>query len=165
MEPAGSAQGAPFPTGPDQFPPSGPNSLAGLGERLVARLIDGLVLIGPFFILLAVFAGDMTDVVENAGSAPMIAFLVAQVVYEAGLIAWRGQTIGKATLGIRVARLVDGENPVPNQSTIRVAFPVAVGLLPVVGILSIVIYATAWTHPLRQGWHDRAAGTVVVRTR
>ncbi len=30
-------------------------------------------------------------------------------------------------------------------------------------LLSIVIYLAAVVHPLRQGWHDRAAGTIVLK--
>jgi uncharacterized RDD family membrane protein YckC len=35
--------------------------------------------------------------------------------------------------------------------------------VPIVNVLlSLAIYLVAIVHPLRQGWHDRAAGTVVV---
>jgi uncharacterized RDD family membrane protein YckC len=152
-----------FPTEPGQFPPSGPNSLASIGQRFVARLVDGVVLLGPFFLLVAAFGTE--EVIEDASSLPFIAFLVVGVLYEALLVAWRGQTVGKATLGIRVARLADGEVPTLTQASIRVLFPTAVSAVPVVGALSIVIYLMAWASPIRQGWHDRAAGTVVVRVR
>jgi uncharacterized RDD family membrane protein YckC len=138
-----------------------------LGQRFVARLVDGIVLLGPLFLAVAVLA-DSTDEVEDllGPTSPLaITFLVVDVLYEALLTAWRGQTIGKATLGIRVARQADGTNPTLSQSMIRVLLPVAVSAIPVIGILSIVIYLMAWASPLRQGWHDRAAATVVVRTR
>ena len=152
-----------YPTAPQQFPPSGPNSLASIGQRFVARLVDGIVLLGPFLLLVVPFSDE--DTLSNPTSVPMLVFLVAEVLYETLLTAWRGQTVGKATLGIRVARLVDGRTPTLSQSAIRVLFPVAVGSIPVIGIFSLVIYLMAWASPIRQGWHDRAAGTVVVRTK
>ena len=157
---------APYPTGAGQFPPTGPNSLASIGQRFLARLVDGVVLLGPLLALtLPYIEGGNTPSLDQPLWAQFLGMLAIPVLYEALLIAWRGQTVGKATLGIRVARLVDGKTPTIGPSTVRVLLPVAVGNLPIIGILSLVIYLMAWASPLRQGWHDRAAGTVVVRTR
>ena len=43
-------------------------------------------------------------------------------------------------------------------------FAAAAGLIPVIGMAApIVIYMRAFFHPLRKGWHDQAAGTIVVK--
>jgi uncharacterized RDD family membrane protein YckC len=34
-----------------------------------------------------------------------------------------------------------------------------------VSLLQWVVYGSSATHPLRRGWHDRYAGTLVVRSR
>jgi len=47
---------------------------------------------------------------------------------------------------------------------VRALIPTAVQLVPVVGPgLSLVVYLRAVFHPLRQGLHDAAAGTIVVK--
>jgi uncharacterized RDD family membrane protein YckC len=47
----------------------------------------------------------------------------------------------------------------------RYLLPVLPALVPVPGLvlLSPVIYLVAAADPLRRGWHDRAAGTIVVK--
>ena len=154
---------------PSLFPESGPNSLASIGQRFVARLIDGVILVVPLLLITWQFAEIDTeaDRFDLPGWAFALNALVP-VIYETVLIASRGQTIGKATMGIRVRRLTDGENPTPWQAGIRVLLPVALGNLPlgfIATVLSLAVYLVAFSNPLRQGWHDRAAGTVVVRTR
>jgi uncharacterized RDD family membrane protein YckC len=162
-------EAAEVPQEPGSFPEAGPNSLASIGQRAVGRLIDSFVLLVPALLLTLPFAEVKGG--RLAGIPVWMGFLTALVIpvaYETVLISWRGQTIGKVTMGIRVARLTDGERPTAYQAGIRVALPVALALLPLgilAAMLSLVVYLMAFSHPLRQGLHDRAAGTVVVRTR
>jgi uncharacterized RDD family membrane protein YckC len=37
--------------------------------------------------------------------------------------------------------------------------------LPFVAVMQWVVYGSSLRHPLRRGWHDRYAGTLVVRSR
>ena len=152
---------------PDQFPTEGPNSLASIGQRALGRAIDFVVLLIPFFlIVLPNVDTSGSDPTVDVSSGTRLLLLVAPLVYETVLIAWRGQTVGKIVAGTRVARLADGGTPIPTQAGMRAVVPVGATLIPFVGgILSLAVYLVAIVHPLRQGWHDRAAGTVVVRTR
>jgi len=157
---------------PEDFPSSGPNSLASIGQRGIARVIDELLLLVPFTLaslpFLTLEEGQLT------GEVPvwLLAIQVAVgVLYEVVLLALWGRTLGKHLLGLRVARFTDGERPAWSQALLRVllvsAAVVAVdAVLPGLGALAAVgIYLTALRDPLRRGWHDHAGGTVVVRYR
>jgi uncharacterized RDD family membrane protein YckC len=84
-----------------------------------------------------------------------IAPLVA-LAYFSGLWAWRGTTVGGVVVGLKVVR-VDGKPlsfPVTLVRSLAAAFSVLVLFL---GFLWI-----AWDSE-KQGWHDKIAGTVVLR--
>jgi len=84
-----------------------------------------------------------------------LGFLVA-LAYFAGLWAWRGTTVGGVILKLKVVRL-DGQPltfPVALVRGLAAAFSIVVMFL---GFLWI-----AWDKD-KQGWHDKIAGTAVVR--
>ena len=82
------------------------------------------------------------------------------------MIRTRGQTVGKRVLHIKVVRITDGRPPDWTASIMRYLLPILPALVPLPGVwlLSPVVYLVAILNPLRQGWHDRAAGTVVIKT-
>ena len=140
--------------------------LASIGQRIGARLLDGIIIGLPLTIL--VFAASDISEDRRTISTPLWVQLVAAAVsalYEIVLIRTRGQTVGKRVLGIKVVRVTDGGLPDWTASVVRYVLPVVPVLIPVPGVflLSVVIYLVAIVHPLRQGWHDRAAGTIVVK--
>jgi uncharacterized RDD family membrane protein YckC len=140
--------------------------LASIGQRIGARLLDGLIIGLPLTVL--VFAASDISEDRETISTPLWVQLVAAAVsalYEVVLIRSWGQTIGKRVLGIKVVRSTDGALPDWTASVVRYVLPVVPVLIPVPGVflLSLVIYLVAIVHPLRQGWHDRAAGTIVVK--
>ena len=124
-----------------------------------------------------------------AGSFGAAAYVVAAASEVVG-IARKGQTIGKSTVGIRVV-CVDGGGVSFGRSCLRWLVPAAVaagGCIVVVTvffpdeelsefILGLVFYVpwlglpTVWFLLVaaalhrgdRRGWHDRAAGTIVVQ--
>ena len=154
----------------DQFPASGPNSLGSIGRRLAGRLIDGFIIGIPGSLALAPHF-DPDDAVSPYDGPAWLYYLVVLVVpaiYEIAFVAWRGQTIGKLAMGLRVARVDDGAVPNLYQAAVRALLPIAVAnipLQPISSLAAIGIYLAALMSPLRQGLHDRAAGTVVVSTR
>jgi uncharacterized RDD family membrane protein YckC len=62
-------------------------------------------------------------------------------------------------LRIRVAALPDGGNPGLGRALVRWLVPVAMNIVPGLGL---VAYVPIMFDPLRQGLHDKAAATVVV---
>jgi len=108
-------------------------------ERMAAAFLD-LVLVS---ILSVVVHG------------PPLAFLVA-LAYFAGLWAWRGTTIGGIVLGLKVVR-TDGQ---PVSFLVALVRGLAAAFSFVVLFLGFLWIA--WDRE-KQGWHDRIAGTVVIR--
>jgi uncharacterized RDD family membrane protein YckC len=112
---------------------------AGFWERMAAGFLD--------VILVAILSGLV-------GGAPL-GFLVA-LAYFAGMWAWRGTTIGGIVLNLKVVRY-DGQPmnfAVTLVRALMAAFSVIVLFL---GFLWIAMDRD------RQAWHDKIAGTVVVR--
>jgi uncharacterized RDD family membrane protein YckC len=144
-----------------------PPPLASIGRRAVARLTDGLIFAVPIFFLLLPFL-DFGDS-EASFSVPwgvLVAMQAVVAVYEVTMIAWRGQTVGKIAMGVRVVRVDDGQVPSWTYSGIRALVPAGAGAVPGVGtILSLVVYLWAVVDPRRQGLHDKSAGTIVVAAR
>jgi uncharacterized RDD family membrane protein YckC len=159
---------APVPAAPVDGRPSGPpiDELASIGSRVGARLLDGLIIGVPLTAL--IFASSSVNsqrkVVNTPGWVQVLTLVVA-AVYEVALIHLRGQTIGKQVLHIKVERITDGRLPDWSASMARYLVPVVPALIPIpfLFLLSPLAFLSAVWNPRRQGWHDRAAGTVVVR--
>lgn len=161
--------------GPDDFPKAGPFSLASIAQRGAGRFLDVLIVFVPVFVLLVLTQGEALEAAEQGRSDEfaMPTWLIGVwaallVVYETVLIAWRGQTIGKFAVGVRVARYADGKSPTPSQAALRALLPAtSFVFFAVIGLLGFdwVFFMTALPNVLRRGWHDIAGGTVVVRTR
>ena len=112
---------------------------------------------------------DYAESVDGLFWAPIL----FSAIYEIGLTATRGQTIGKMATRTQVVRAEDlfqpewGRTPGWGQSIIRWALPavllVPAFYLPYIGeILFLLCYlALTWDRD-RQGWHDKAARTLVV---
>jgi len=110
---------------------------AGFWERIGAGFLD-FVLVG--------FACALLHPI-----APLVA-----LAYFSGLWAWKGSSIGGIVLGLKVVRL-DGQ---------AVSFPVAL-VRALAGAFSMLVVFLgilwiAWD-PEKQGWHDKIAGTVVLK--
>jgi len=127
------------------LPESGPDSIATFGRRLVAFGVDTILA----DLVALVISGPMED---GWGLAVLGAFAV-QVFLLVGLA---GQTVGMRLLGLRVAPLTgSGASPrAPGlaRSAIRTL------------LLVLFLPAIVWDADNR-GFHDKAAGTAVVRTR
>jgi uncharacterized RDD family membrane protein YckC len=153
-----------------RFPAAGDpavtDRLATIPQRILARLLDAIIIGVPAFLL--VLSTSEIDEARRTVRTPLWAQLVATgiaAVYEVVLIRQRGQTVGKRALGIEVVRETDGKHPDWTASIMRYLLPVLPALIPVPGLflLSPVIYLVAIADPLRRGWHDRAAGTIVIK--
>lgn len=160
-----------FPFEADEFPEVGPDSLASIPVRALARIID-TILIAIVALALLSFTGtiDVGEETVNVDAPVWLPFAVLGIsaAYEIALIAARGQTLGKMALGIRVAQRGVGANPTPNESITRWLVPNIAGVIPLAELAALavlVVYLSAAVNPVRQGVHDRLARTVVVRTR
>lgn len=134
--------------------------VATVGQRFLARLVDGLVTLVPQLLVFATIDGY----------GRVVAAAVVEAVYEIPQLALWGRTVGKRALGLRVVT-TDGRELPPSwaQAFVRVALPDALFLSPsdsIAGVAPIwwlAIYLPVLFDPWRRGVHDRAAGTRVVR--
>ncbi len=150
--------------------------LAGAGRRLGARILDAVIMLVAVLILFAVGIAaalgvdseDWTEENSAAVTGTFIGFALLAVaigiLYEVTLIATRGQTLGKMAARIKVVRADNGLAPGWGKSIVRWIIPAVLGFIPVVGwILSLLVYVSLLWDKVRQGWHDKAAGTLVVK--
>lgn len=139
------------------------DAVAEPSQRLVARIVDTLIVGVP----LATAATGMFS--PQAAMAPVV-FAAVFFVYEAVQLALWGQTVGKRLTGIKVVSAAGGR-PRASQVLARAAIyalPPAVRPLPVLNVLAAIFWLAdaglVFERPYRQTLHDRAAGTIVVRT-
>lgn len=171
--------GGPFPVGAterSEFPDVGENALAPIFPRAMARLTDFVlsVLVPQALMVMAFGVTIETEGEEDALGLPLwgIPVLVLILaVYEIGLVAWRGGTVGMLIGRMTVKTLADGEEATPAAAARRAALPIvayaASFVLPILGILYLAVYLSPIldSNGLIRGWHDKYADTVVVRTR
>jgi uncharacterized RDD family membrane protein YckC len=156
---------------PDVGGPAPGVEWAGYGERLVAYIIDGLIL-GAIFVVLSIFliAGiiggiDISDPrnPELSGGAVgvillwLLAIFVVSILYFPFFWARGGQTPGMRAFGIRVVRDRDGGPIGWGSALLRLLGYWVAGLVFYIG------YVWMFFDSRRRGWHDLIAGTVVVK--
>ncbi|ORW32420.1 hypothetical protein AWB91_10675 [Mycobacterium paraense] len=124
------------------LPERGPGSLAPMGRRLAALMIDWLIAYG--LAALAMAFGLFSQRVLS--TAVLVVWLVL------GLVAVRlfSFTPGQLVLGLQVAA-VDGR------------VPVGLGRLAVRGVLVAMVIPALFTDVDGRGLHDRLSGTAVIR--
>ncbi|GLU46855.1 RDD family protein [Nocardiopsis ansamitocini] len=185
-QPYGGVPG-PYPGGPPAhyggagFPDNGPVDsrtglrLAGFGRRVTARIIDYVVLSFVLF-LLFVFISIFLGVISSDGeisdsSAGVLAWVVlfgwgvALFLYDWLFLIGSGRTLGQMALSVRVVR-TDGGPLRQGQTILRSAFfGLPQSVLCLGQFWTLVDCLASLTDAQRsQSLHDRAAGTIVVRT-
>lgn len=149
-------------------------TLASPGARLGARIIDSFLVTTPlsapaFFTT----EGDLNwhDFSGIFVTSPTVeewmffgATLFIGFVYEVAFTATKGQTPGKMAAGIKMVNINDGSIPTAGMALRRWSVPGLLGLVPFAGLIlaPLCFLALTW-HRDRRGWHDLAAGTMVVR--
>ena len=121
--------------------------LARAGQRLGARLID---------IVIGVVIGVIVGFVD-----PVLLPIVAGAAYEVCFVALKGQTPGKMALSIKVVRADNGTVPGWGPAAGRWVIP-TVGYL-LLFLPGLLVHASLLWDDRRQGWHDKAVKTLVVK--
>jgi len=125
--------------------PSGPR--AGLGRRLVAAIIDGVLLNIVSLVLQLVFGRAL-------GTALAIGAGLAYACFLEGSPS--GQTIGKRAMSIRVIDFASGGPLAGAQALVRYVGRI-ISFIP----CALGYFWAIWDNE-KQAWHDKIAGTVVV---
>ncbi|WP_051717265.1 RDD family protein, partial [Streptomyces sp. NRRL F-5727] len=157
---------------------------AGLGRRLLARVVDTLLLGAmaagagyPFVTAALDHIQDKIEAAKRSGVTVQVwlvdgttsvqfgialgLMFVLGLLYEALPTARWGRTLGKKLCGIQVRDIEAHEPPTFGRSLRRWFLYTFLGVL-VIGVLNVVW--CVFDRPWRQCWHDKAAGTFVART-
>lgn len=141
--------------------------LAGMGRRLWARIIDWMLMAVVGLIVLLVVFSSLSDNEMGLLVALLVitlVFLAVLLLYEVSMIAALGQTLGKKWAGVKVIRADNGAVPGWGKSFVRWLIPSVVSVIPIIGnAATLVVYLSPVFYPTRQGWHDMAATTAVVK--
>ncbi|WP_084704329.1 RDD family protein [Phaeacidiphilus oryzae] len=149
-------------------PIAGMPPLGGLFRRVVARFVDGVLMAIVSGII--VVAGGWQHSFDSGGAGSVWVGILTSVlywVYDALMMMyWRGQTVGKRLMRIRVAMLADGRVPAPGAAWVRAAVYALPSIISCIGELFWLVNVLwcTWDRPFRQCLHDKAAKTVVVST-
>lgn len=174
--------GGPVPPGGWQQPPQPvvPGQLASWGSRLGAYVIDGLIILVPSLIILALIGGGLFATGDDGdggfialvGAAILTVFVIVVVAFlYAPLLMMRqgsnnGQTIGKQLLGIRAVR-DNGQQWSFGSAALRevvmknLAVGVASSIIPVIPWF-LNFFWPLWDDQNR-ALHDMAVSSHVVR--
>jgi uncharacterized RDD family membrane protein YckC len=169
-------------------PVLGTVQVASMGRRLGARAIDALVIGVLYSILSAIGIAGVIGIARSAedcgssldpgysdclneASAGIIAtmlgavliFALITLLYEWLMIAFLGATVGKLALGLRVVKEHTGQNPGLGGGFIRYIIPIVGVFLCYIGALLVYLSPFFDNSGKLQGWHDRAAGTLVIK--
>ncbi|MFD7444789.1 RDD family protein [Streptomyces sp. NPDC059909] len=174
-------------------PALGTVQVATMGRRFGARLIDAVIYFVVYGILWAIgLAGAagaaesiddcskldplspayetcVNDAAEAAGGIMAgflgfaLLFFVIGLLYEWLMVSFLGATVGKMALGLKVVKENTGQVPGIGGGFIRWIIPMAGSLLCGIGQLLVYLSPFFDNSGKLQGWHDRAAGTLVIK--
>lgn len=163
-----------------EIPGKGAVKMASMTNRLIARILDGVVLgiaITIFMVLAFAILAGVASVDDGSGDAVGVGFLgfmglmtlaIAIVyAYEAVMIGFWGATVGKMVMKVKVVKPRNGDVPGIGAGLVRYLIPGLCALIPFIGWIGTVVCYVSPTFDStgrRQGWHDKVANTVVVST-
>jgi uncharacterized RDD family membrane protein YckC len=120
---------------------------ADFGTRLVAWLIDAVIIAVPTFIIAMILPMALADLLA----------LVAGIAYQVYFWTSTGQTPGKMLMGLKVVNAQTGELLDTGGAAIRYVGYIVSGIPIYLGFLWVI-----WD-PKHEGWHDKIAKTKVIK--
>lgn len=170
------------------IPALGNVQIASMGARLGARVIDGLVIgliYGIFMVAGLLGALGLAETAENCGTytdpgyeaciqeastgfvavflGAIAAFALITLLYEWLMISFLGATLGKMALGLKVVKEETGQAPGAGAGFIRWVLPMVGAVLCYIGAALVYLSPLFDNTGKSQGWHDRAAHTLVIK--
>ena len=128
------------------------SNLASPGLRLVGGLVD--------LIILGVVSGILGAIVKNNSAVSSAIGLVLTLLYFGYLLSSRGQSVGMMIFGFHVRDIQTGQYPTMGKAVLR-AFVWYLEVGFTVCIVGLIGWLWMFWDPQKQGWHDKAAGTIV----
>ena len=149
---------------------------SGRGRRLLAVLVDGLVVAVPA-IILAIALPAYRDYILRTGDANsrpfdnpweivaavvLVGMAVAYVAYQVYWLRKTGQSFGKKVMGIRIVRSDGRRAGIGRLLVLRYLLPGVVANLPYLGLLFSLVDGLFIFGEPRRCLHDLLADTIVV---
>ncbi|GGM75350.1 hypothetical protein GCM10012275_52520 [Longimycelium tulufanense] len=167
MDQLGPAPGGYPPPPEPRYGPPPTARPATVGQRVVARLVDGVVVAAPSTLLLFLL-NSWTPTLGQALFLLPFFMLVIGGAYEVTMLTEAGgATLGKRMTGIAVVR-ADAEPLDTRTAVVRWGSVYGGLLIPFIGTLFTVLMVLSPFFDKSgryRGWYDRAAHTLVVATR
>jgi len=144
----------------------GPGQPGNLLDRFLARLIDGIIVGIPYWIIYVIMMSATSYFLGLFFSGIVLAAIA--LGYFGYLESNRGQTIGKQVMKLKTVGPDGHSNPTMNEAIKRNIW-YAFGIVPILGGLAelasvILIAVNINSDPQRQHWFDKfAGGTKVVK--
>ena len=153
--------------------------LAEWWQRLVAIIVDGIILGVPKGIITAIFVQTAVSggIYQSRWVASLVVIGIIFAIVDIGYFALlngseKGQTVGQMMLGIAVRDEASGGAIGPQRAGLRiiVLYPeILVAWIPILGAIADLYTLVAALSPLwdsrRQGFHDKVAHTDVIKVR
>ncbi len=134
-------------------------SYQGIGPRLVAQVVDTIVLIVLFFLVGFAISGSLTFQYQGEAAIPVLtAYGLVGILYFAILEGTMGATLGKKVVKIKVVK-EDGSACGIGPAFVRTLLRIIDGL-PFLYIIGMVLISRS---DKKQRLGDRVAKTVVVK--
>jgi uncharacterized RDD family membrane protein YckC len=134
-------------------PAPGKGEKANLFARWVAMVLDPLIAVVLYFLAIGIFAG----ISEDLGAVVAVMLPVVYLVWFLGLLR-TGRTPGKSLLGLQVVNHQTGEIPGFGKMFVREIIGRFIS-----GLFLGIGYYWAIFDKNAQAWHDKIAGTVVLK--
>jgi uncharacterized RDD family membrane protein YckC len=147
---------------------SGQTQLAGRGARLAGAIIDGVILLGLWWVVGLVTPWNIfSPKLAQAGVFALFGLqllgLLLFAIVNGYLLMSRGQTVGKLLLGMRITRQ-DGSAAAPGRVIgLRYGVGWLISAVPVVGMVYALVDCLLIFRADRRCLHDLIADTIVVK--
>lgn len=145
------------------------SNLAGRGHRLIAAILDGVIVGILFSMVISLFLGFdeyIKLVMENQLSSKLIFLLLGQLLFVAANVyfLWKnGQTLGKKIMRIKIVKMSDEKPVLQDSYVLRSFFPAVLTQLPFLGLIFVVLDISFIFREDKRCMHDLIAGTKVIK--
>jgi uncharacterized RDD family membrane protein YckC len=148
----------------DVAPTQGAAPLASRWRRLGAYIIDALLMVAAAALIARLAHWNLFDPASlRRPHVNMLIGVSAFMLLNGYLLVTRGQTIAKASLGMRIVRPDGGEVSAFRILGLRYGIGYLANLVPVVGALFGLIDCLLIFRQSRRCLHDQIADTIVIR--
>jgi uncharacterized RDD family membrane protein YckC len=145
-------------------PLAGMPPLANRGRRLLARIVDALIVGIPVYAIMGAAFDNYDYGNTGASYAESVIYAFVYLAYQVTLLTRSGQSLGKMLLKVRVGMLADGSHPTTQAALKRESVYALSPIVPCCGSIFWVVEVLwcTWDRPYRQCLHDKTGQTVVV---